>query len=67
MYPSKILHLTDFFYTTSGCDCCDKYEVWIFTAPPTSPEQLCPLLVVRKVEWNQGGRAETEDLVSRLR
>ena len=23
MYPSKILHLTEFFYTTSG----DKYEV----------------------------------------
>ena len=23
----KILHLTDFFYTTSGCDGCDKYEV----------------------------------------
>ena len=29
-YPSKILHLTEFFYTTSGCDGCDKYEVWIF-------------------------------------
>ena len=25
----KILHLTDFFYTTSGCDGCDKYEVWL--------------------------------------
>ena len=24
----KILHLTEFFYTTSGCDGCDKYEVW---------------------------------------
>ena len=22
----KILHLTEFFYTTSGCDGCDKYE-----------------------------------------
>ena len=28
-YPSKILHLTDFFYTTSGCDGCDKYEVCV--------------------------------------
>ena len=35
--------------------------------PHTSPEQLCPLLVGRKVEWNQGGRGEIEDLVSRLR
>ena len=25
----KILHLADFFYTTSGCDGCDKYEVWV--------------------------------------
>ena len=23
----KILHLTEFFYTTSGCDGCDKYQV----------------------------------------
>ena len=23
----KILHLTEYFYTTSGCDGCDKYEV----------------------------------------
>ena len=27
----KILHLTDFFYTTSGCDGCDKYEVWTWS------------------------------------
>ena len=25
----KILHLTEHFYTTSGCDGCDKYEVWL--------------------------------------
>ena len=24
----KILHLTELFYTPSGCDGCDKYEVW---------------------------------------
>ena len=24
----KILHLTEIFYTTSGCDGCDKYQVW---------------------------------------
>ena len=30
-FPStfKILHSTEIFYTTSGCDGCDKYEVWI--------------------------------------
>ena len=26
-YPLEILHLTEYFYTTSGCDGCDKYEV----------------------------------------
>ena len=26
----KILHLTEIFYTTSGCDGCDKYEVWSY-------------------------------------
>ena len=26
----KFLHLTEMFYTTSGCDGCDKYEVWCF-------------------------------------
>ena len=26
----KILHLAKFFYTTSGCDSCDKYEVWFW-------------------------------------
>ena len=25
----KILHLTEFFYTTSGCDGCDIYQVWV--------------------------------------
>ena len=25
----KILHLTEFVYTTSGCDGCDKYLVWV--------------------------------------
>ena len=25
----KILHLTNFFYTTSGCDGCDNYQVWL--------------------------------------
>ena len=24
----KILHLTEFVYTTSGCDGCDNYQVW---------------------------------------
>ena len=24
----KFLHLARLFYTTSGCDGCDKYEVW---------------------------------------
>ena len=28
----KILHLTKNFYTTSGCDGCDKYEVWTTVA-----------------------------------
>ena len=28
-YPLEILHLTEIFYTTSGCDGCDKYQVWI--------------------------------------
>ena len=28
-YPLEILHLTEYFYTTSGCDGCDKYEVWL--------------------------------------
>ena len=27
MYPSKKITLAWFFYTTSGCDGCDKYEV----------------------------------------
>ena len=27
MYPVEILHLTQNFYTTSGCDGCDKYVV----------------------------------------
>ena len=26
-YPLEILHLTEIFYTTSGCDGCDKYQV----------------------------------------
>ena len=26
----KILHLAKFFYTTSNCDDCDKYQVWIY-------------------------------------
>ena len=26
-YPLEILHLTEYFYTTRGCDGCDKYEV----------------------------------------
>ena len=29
-YPLEILHLTEYFYTTSGCDGCDKYEVCVF-------------------------------------
>ena len=24
----KFLHLANFFYTTNGCDGCDKYQVW---------------------------------------
>ena len=27
----KILHLAEIVYTTSGCDGCDKYQVWCHT------------------------------------
>ena len=27
-YPLENFTLDWFFYTTSGCDGCDKYEVW---------------------------------------
>ena len=36
----KILHLAKFAYTASGCDGCDKYEVWMFPhLPPTTEPQ----------------------------
>ena len=27
-HMEKFLHMTDFFSTTTGCDGCDKYQVW---------------------------------------
>ena len=39
MYPEENLHLTQNFYTTSGGDGCDKYEVW--TSPPFPWNETC--------------------------
>jgi len=27
-HMEKFLHMANFFSTTSGCDGCDKYQVW---------------------------------------
>ena len=36
----KILHSAKFCYTTSGCDGCDKYQVWC-TSVQLRSSQLC--------------------------
>ena len=43
----KILHLTEYVYTTSGCDGCDKYEVCFW------PIELAPILTRHKRPWKK--------------
>ena len=29
-HMEKFLHMTDFFSTSTACDACDKYQVWLY-------------------------------------
>ena len=42
----KILHLTQNFYTTSGCDGCDKYEVCHYHHHPPNQHHQHLLIII---------------------